>query len=149
MEATFEATSCDAILTEMKARITKEGGWTDPHHAGTYKFKGQGTAPTTLEASRTTANGQYTDELGIVFEAYGDGGCVVYGCSVSQVTSFKDYSTNFCNVHNLYCGSADGCPYVHTDLKYAEAAMPSLGAGSDKNACIGKSTFLRFNVGAA
>lgn len=154
VEATFDGTACDVIVTEMKARMASQGGWKDPHNGGTYKLKSEGTNPTTLEASRTTANGQYTDQLGIVFEEYGasssnGAGCAVYGCSVSQVTSFMDYSTNFCNIHDLYCGTADGCAVVKSDLTYKEAAMPSLGAGSDKNACIGKASFFPFNVAGA
>ena len=30
---------------------------------------------------------------------------------------------------DLYCGSADGCAWVLTDLRYAEAA-PRMGAGA-------------------
>jgi hypothetical protein len=42
------------------------------------------------------------------------------GCSESQVTSYLDFSTNYCDLHDLYCGSKDGCKFVTSDLKYEE-----------------------------
>ena len=42
-------------------------------------------------------------------------------CSESQVNSVIDYSTNYCNLHSLYCNSSDGCPTAGTDLTYSES----------------------------
>ena len=102
-----------------------------------------------LVGSRTTKNGQYTDKFGFSFSTVG-AGCQVKGCSQSQVTSIADFSTNYCNLHDLYCGSQDGCTPAGSDYAYSETDVDtSIGASSDKSACLGGSrkTFLR--VGAA
>ena len=36
------------------------------------------------------------------------------------MNSVLDYSTNYCNLHSLYCSFADGCPTVGGDLTYTE-----------------------------
>lgn len=45
---------------------------------------------------------------------------MVSACSESQVTSVVDYSTNYCNLHSLYCNSSSGCPTAGKDLTYTE-----------------------------
>jgi hypothetical protein len=84
-------------------------------------------------ASRRTGNDKYTDLMLLTFwkqeeqrgnedgaaeEGGGGGGgaCIVQACSESQVTSVIDYSTNYCNLHNLFCSSHDGCTVVEHDL---------------------------------
>ena len=37
-------------------------------------------------------------------------------CSESQGPSGCDYSTNYCNVRNLYCNSAEGCRVLRHEL---------------------------------
>ena len=83
-QATFETASCDAVRKEMNARVSGDDGWRDPHNGGTYTLKTSDADG--LAASRTTANGQYTDQMAFAFAEKG-GGCVVTGCSTSQVTS--------------------------------------------------------------
>ena len=41
-------------------------------------------------------------------------------CSESQGPSFCDYSTNYCNIRNLYCNTAEGCKVVHHELTSKE-----------------------------
>ena len=68
--------------------------------------------------------GKNTDKFGFTFKdaaataaaatARRAGSCVIDACSESQVLSVYDYSTNYCNLYNLYCGKADGCtPVLH------------------------------------
>mmetsp|Transcript_8695 Transcript_8695/g.26165 ORF Transcript_8695/g.26165 Transcript_8695/m.26165 type:complete len:186 (-) Transcript_8695:59-616(-) len=131
--ATFETATCAAVRKEMNARGSGQDGWRDPHNGGTYTLKTSDAEG--LAASRTTANGQYTDKMAFAF-AEKDGGCVVTGCSTSQVTSIADFSTNYCNLHDLYCGSIDGCPAVSELGPYTETVRTSGGASSDKAACV-------------
>eukprot|EP00435_Cladocopium_sp_Y103_P024310 s1409_g5.t5 len=49
----------------------------------------------------------------------------------------RDFSTNYCNLRNLYCGTEDGCEPVKHDFKTTEIEVkPSSFAGTDKKACI-------------
>mmetsp|Transcript_10861 Transcript_10861/g.33493 ORF Transcript_10861/g.33493 Transcript_10861/m.33493 type:complete len:186 (-) Transcript_10861:86-643(-) len=138
--ATFETAACADVQSEMRARVDGEG-WADPHNGGNYTL--EAASATALTASRTTGDGKYTDEMAFAFEDSANGGCVVSGCSASQVTSVADFSTNYCNLHDLYCGSQDGCPIVSSDFTYSEKITTSSGASSDKTACLGSSRFKR------
>lgn len=68
--------------------------------------------------SRTTGDGKYTDLFKMSLAPTHEGKCLLTACSESQVTSVIDYSTNFCNLHNLYANSSalsftermDNCP---------------------------------------
>ena len=78
-----------------------ENGWLDPHNGGTYSIIEQGAK--SLKGRRVTGDGKYTDLYDFTFEA-NPSGCFVTSCSESQVTSVLDFSTNFCNLHNLMDG---------------------------------------------
>ncbi|CAJ1381655.1 unnamed protein product [Effrenium voratum] len=66
--------------------------------------------------------------------------CDIHACSESQGFSVKDFSTNYCNLRNLYCGSTEGCVPVKHDFETSEEEVtPSWFGGSDKDACIVKS----------
>merc|ERR1712113_691268 len=97
---------CDAVMKEVTDRVKGENGWYDPHNRGTYSITS--TSADEFGLQRQTANGKYTDRIVLQFASSG-GTCVVKGCSESQVTSFMDFSTNFCNIRMLTCGSEDGC----------------------------------------
>lgn len=153
-------------MAEMLARVSGDNGWLDPHNAGTYAVSSS--SDTSLSVSRTTRNGAYIDLIAFELESSASGGCVVSACSESQVTSIADFSTNFCtrtrrpkvtntplavsdmsdrvlmtagNMHNLYCGSAEGCPVASSDFDdYSEKISASMGAGSDKTACVAAGT---------
>lgn len=116
MTITFDQ-SCEKVKDEMKARVNSES-WVDPHNAGTYTL--DITSDTGLELSRRTGDNMYTDKLAFAFEASDTGGCVVSACSASQVNSVLDFSTNFCNLYNLYCNSEDGCPVAAYELTHSE-----------------------------
>jgi len=65
----------------------------------------------------------------------GDGTCMINSCSDSQCESNNDQSTNYCNMRNLYCGSADGCKIVETDLVYKEKHHNSKCPRKDPTQC--------------
>eukprot|EP00040_Diaphanoeca_grandis_P003427 m.24896 g.24896 ORF g.24896 m.24896 type:complete len:178 (-) comp14791_c0_seq1:191-724(-) len=104
---------CSEVFEEISARITSTT-WVDPHNKGTYKVDSE--VGSSFSISRTTGGGgQYTDK--ILFESSASStGCTLTGCSESQVTSVVDYSTNYCNIRNLVCGSSMGCKSVQTDI---------------------------------
>jgi hypothetical protein len=114
--------SCDVVRTELIARLGAENNWVDPHNQGTYTLSEGSSDSNRLEASRLTGNKLYTDKLAFGFtDSSSPSGCAVSACSVSQVTSVLDMSTNYCNLRNLYCNSKqDGCPVVHHELTYKE-----------------------------
>jgi hypothetical protein len=117
---------CDVVQTEMIARLRAENNWVDPHNQGTYTLSeanSNSDSTNRLEASRLTGNKMYTDKLAFGFtNSTSQSGCTVSACSVSQVTSILDMSTNYCNLRNLYCNSKqDSCPVVHHELTYKEA----------------------------
>ncbi|KAG8458238.1 hypothetical protein KFE25_001530 [Diacronema lutheri] len=69
--------------------------------------------------SRTTGDGKYTDLFKSTLAPAHGGGCTLTACSESQVTSVVDFSTNFCNLFNLYGNNSspltfterlDSCP---------------------------------------
>eukprot|EP00439_Symbiodinium_sp_Y106_P080098 s234_g18.t2 len=53
-----------------------------------------------LAFSRLTGDKKYTDKMIITLADTG-GKCMIMGCSESQVFSFIDFSTNYCNIRNL------------------------------------------------
>ena len=108
---------CEVVLTEINARVSGKNGWTDPHNGGIYSITNQ--TSTFLSGQRTTGDGKYTDKFDFSLTA-SSGGCNVEACSESQVNSIKDFSTNYCNLHSLYCSASSGCPTVGSDLTYSE-----------------------------
>jgi len=128
---------CEAVMGEMKARVAGQPGrWHDPHNNGTYSLLSAGAS--TLELSRLTGNKLFTDKLTFAFAEQG-GACMVRGCSESQGTSVGDFSTNYCNLRMLYCGSGERCEPVEKDFGIQETeAKTSIGASKDPSACIVK-----------
>ncbi len=107
----FPNVSCTDVREEIVERIKKNQ---DPKsHKGKYKII-KDWKNSTL-ASRTTGDGtNYTDIFKFTYSNLrkensadmivgGNKGCRVTACSESQVMSLSDYSTNYCNLHNLYC----------------------------------------------
>ena len=138
VRVTFPDDSCAAVRQELLARVHGLGGWVDPHSShgagtnGVYTLLSE-PAASVLMLSRRTADDQYTDLLDFAFSANDGGGCVLEGCSESQVPSVLDFSTNFCNLHDLYCGLADGCPTAGgRDLQYEEEIV-RMGARASHN----------------
>jgi hypothetical protein len=114
--------SCAAVQAEMQNRVSGVGGWSDPHNRGTYTLNS--VTPSSIAGHRLTGDGKYTDEFEFSFASTGTGGggCAVAACSESQVTSVIDFSTNYCNLRNLYCSPGEGCPGAGgPDLSYYES----------------------------
>jgi len=128
-------TTCEIVMWEMKERVAGQfGAWHDPHNNGTYTLLGGDAS--TLKFSRVTGNKKYTDKMTFSFDEDGST-CVVRGCSQSQVTSIADFSTNYCNLRMLYCGSKEGCKPVKEDFDIRETEVrPSAGAGKDPSVCL-------------
>jgi hypothetical protein len=145
LEATSRS-SCAKLQAEIVARVKAQGSsWHDPHNNGTYYVDSQ--SDDVLQLHRVTGNhkpGPYTDKMTLTFVATHDPlftqmKCKVSGCSQSQSASVGDFSTNYCNLRNLYCGKSDGCSPVTGDISIEETwVQPSTGAGKDKSACIVK-----------
>lgn len=117
MKVTFPGTQCDVVQTEILARIAGQSGWTDPHNGGKYVL----TSSDSDDVHGTRAPGSQAkqpvpDKFGMSLSQDG-ADCTLQACSESQVFSILDFSTNYCNLHDLYCGSADKCPFVKSDLK--------------------------------
>lgn len=111
--------SCDDFTTEVTARMNGEGGWADPHNGGTYNVLSSKDG--VIQGTRLTGNQKYQDLFTFTTTPSADGSsCAVTACSESQVFSVIDMSTNYCNLHVLYCGSEDNCAYVHKQLDYKE-----------------------------
>jgi hypothetical protein len=108
--------SCDEVRAEIVGRI-QSPTWTDPHNGGTYSLVSSNASY--VSGTRLTGDKKYTDKFDFIFSASGTS-CKVEACSESQVFSMIDYSTNYCNLHDLYCSSTDGCPTVGKELSYTE-----------------------------
>jgi len=107
----FPNVSCTDVREEIVARIKANQ---DPKsHQGKYKMIHDYKNAT--HASRTTGDGtNYTDlfiftyanlrnEISQSQNLEGNKGCKVTACSESQANSLYDFSTNYCNLYNLYC----------------------------------------------
>eukprot|EP00929_Paragymnodinium_shiwhaense_P022088 TRINITY_DN14219_c0_g1_i1.p1 TRINITY_DN14219_c0_g1~~TRINITY_DN14219_c0_g1_i1.p1 ORF type:complete len:223 (-),score=49.94 TRINITY_DN14219_c0_g1_i1:266-934(-) len=135
------AAPCAEVAAEIVARAGHAGGWVDPHNGGQYSVLSH--SPTEINVKRltnakTSYGGKvYTDKQTLTLKSSGNSACVLTGCSESQGFSVKDFSTNYCNLRNLYCGSKDGCKSVLHDFTMEETKVkPSSGAGKDAAQCI-------------
>ena len=148
MVITFpRSTTCSMVQSEITSRMNGVNGWVDPHNSGTYSLLNNlvniEEQMSQLTGSRTTADGKYTDIFLFVLEedSTGESGCILSGCSESQVFSVLDFSTNYCNLRNLYCNNKDdGCQIVDHDFDYEETYLSCWQndgtrciAGSDSN----------------
>jgi len=133
------ATSCDNVMEEMKARIEGQyKAWHDPHNNGTYKILSEDKTEllvTRTSGAKSFGGKTYTDKVLFELSQSADG-CSVSACSESQGTSVGDFSTNYCNIRNLYCGSAEGCKPIKHDFSTKESSvLPSVGASKDASMC--------------
>ena len=111
---------CAQVYNEVLLRINGARGWTDPHNNGTYSVLS--TAPDAISGQRLTGKApHYKDLFDFTFTDADNGKrCALTACSVAQTTSVVDFSTNYCNLHNLYCGSRSRCTPVDHDFDSAE-----------------------------
>mmetsp|Transcript_10166 Transcript_10166/g.15323 ORF Transcript_10166/g.15323 Transcript_10166/m.15323 type:complete len:198 (-) Transcript_10166:99-692(-) len=129
MMVSFPSHTCAQVREEITLRLT-ETSFIDPHNNGTYKLTsttddGSDGGNEVVTGERLTGDGKYTDKFVFTFTeslSSSSSGCQVTACSESQVFSILDFSTNYCNLRNLYCnGSKDGCVTQQYDfLDYEE-----------------------------
>merc|ERR1719183_255410 len=117
MQVTAQS-SCQRVRAEIANRIAGVNGWYDPHNRGRYTLTANSTA--SMDVKRLTGDGKYTDKLRFTFDDQG-ASCKFAACSESQVTSVIDYSTNYCNLHDLYCGTKYGCKIATFDFVSSES----------------------------
>lgn len=133
------AASCSDVEAEITARAGG-GSWVDPHNGGIYSLLSSenGVIQTQRTTNPATSVGGtvYTDKQTFVLSDDG-AGCKIEACSESQGTSVGDFSTNYCDIRNLYGGSADGYSVVAKDFTHEETSHKgSIGAGHDATKCI-------------
>ena len=139
------AEHCAVVKQEIEIRMSGfDDEFVDPHNHGHYhKTWSDGAHGTLTRGYRETGDGGYDegvymDRIFLTYENLEAGdGCMVTACSESQHTSVLDFSTNYCNLHNLWCGASEGCPYVHEpSLTYQETVLDG-----EPHAARGASTF--------
>lgn len=136
-------TTCSNVKAEIEARVQAQQGWVDPHNGGTYALVSSSVAE--IETSRTAnpkhslGGFKYVDKQ-IFTLSDRNSQCEISACSESQGSSKMDFSTNYCDILNLYCGSADGCKSVTNDFASKEISVDASSGQSDFNACIVKAS---------
>jgi len=132
--------SCADVNAEIQARAGAQG-WVDPHNGGIYSVISSTAAEVrtqrTANPSHSVAGKKYVDKQ-VFTLSDSAGACEISACSESQGTSYKDYSTNYCDLRNLYCGSADGCTPVAHDFFSTQESIKASSGQSDFSACIVK-----------
>jgi hypothetical protein len=133
------AASCSDVKAEMLARAGGQKGWVDPHNGGVYAVLSS--SDSEVETSRTAnpahsvAGQKYVDKQTFTLTPDGNS-CDISACSESQGTSMKDFSTNYCDSRNLYCGSTDGCKPVLHDFTSTQNSVDASSGQSDWSACV-------------
>ncbi len=101
LDVTFKGQSCHDVYTKLSEVITKyEGGDVG---AGVYAFVDK-VDDTYIWTTRTTPVHKYVDDIGFEFATSGSD-CQVKAKSRSETLSYYDYSTNYCNMWNVFNGS--------------------------------------------
>eukprot|EP01060_Flectonema_neradi_P017376 TRINITY_DN24272_c0_g1_i1.p1 TRINITY_DN24272_c0_g1~~TRINITY_DN24272_c0_g1_i1.p1 ORF type:complete len:330 (+),score=56.54 TRINITY_DN24272_c0_g1_i1:53-1042(+) len=141
--------SCEQAGVEITARMLGLNGWTDPHNNGFYQLTSN--TSTEISGQRTTGGAphtpgkHYTDKFILSLSPVDESTCLISSCSESQSTSFLDFSTNYCNIRNLYCGSSDGCVPVRFDFNIVSENLGTC-LQHDKDECIVKPSTTTVNT---
>lgn len=116
---TFEVRDfmCKDVKEEVERRLLGKDNWIDPKsRPGKYLLLES--KPLSTFGQRTTGDGSnYTDKFLFTYNDIQAKGCIVTGCSVAQSASYYDYSTNYCNMHNLLCGKLEKCKVSRHDIR--------------------------------
>merc|ERR1712086_80977 len=125
--------NCDDVKTEINRRVagSQSGAWRDPHNGGTYTVTSSDAS--TMSFDHQTGNKKYTDKIKFSFSDT-EAGCSIQACSESQVTSVLDMSTNYCNIHDLYC-TEDAC-HTAAQLSPTETNVDASSGQHDKSSCV-------------
>ena len=114
---------CKDVKEEVERRIQGKDGWVDPKtRPGKYELL-ESSKDYTL-ATRTTGDGSnFVDKFKMTYHDIQGTGCVIDSCSEAQSQSLYDYSTNYCNMYNLLCGSLKECKVSRHDIKQLDMAV--------------------------
>merc|ERR1712139_32009 len=131
--------SCADVEAEILARGNHQQNWVDPHNGGIYsvlnKYSSssfeQITTKRTTNPKHSVGGMTYTDKQMFTLTPKTDTTCEIEACSESQGSSLKDFSTNYCDLRNLYCGKADGCTPVLHDFTSAQQSVDASSGQSD------------------
>eukprot|EP01060_Flectonema_neradi_P017786 TRINITY_DN24622_c0_g1_i1.p1 TRINITY_DN24622_c0_g1~~TRINITY_DN24622_c0_g1_i1.p1 ORF type:complete len:349 (+),score=59.85 TRINITY_DN24622_c0_g1_i1:46-1047(+) len=135
--------SCEQAVVEITARLLGLDGWTDPHNQGHYQLVSN--TSSRIDGKRTTGGAphtpgkHYTDKFILTLSPVDSNTCKISACSESQSTSALDFSTNYCNIRNLYCGTSSGCIPVRFDFTMSDKKFGTC-LQHDKSECIAKKT---------
>jgi len=133
--------SCADVKAEIEARASAQKGWVDPHHGGIYSVISITDAEVDTKRSTNPKNSPggitFTDKQTFTLSDKA-GTCEISACSESQGSSLKDFSTNYCDLRNLYCGSADGCTPVVHDFSSTQESVTASSGQSDFTQCVVK-----------
>jgi len=136
---TVTSSSCDKVLSEMAARVDGQKGtfigpWKDPHNNGVYTKEYYGGS---FSTSHFTVDEHHDAQI-FTLSLFGVDSCKIEACSRSQVRSFSDSGTNYCNLKMLFCGTVDGCKFVKHDLTFgSEATQKFSQASVNLKKCLG------------
>ena len=137
MSVTVKA-PCASVKEEMTQRVMSPT-WLDPHNGGLYSIVDAHRADV-LSVLRKTGDRFFTDAATFVLRAGADDydTCDVHACSESQGGAGGDFSTNFCNMKMLFCGSDIGCVPEAYDFAYTDEVIKlSAGASAEADQCFG------------
>ena len=134
----FSDSNCAQVQTEILERMQGNASWVDPHNGGTYTVISSlgcpGSGCLSILGQRVTGLApHYTDKFKLTFN--GDQSqCTMTACSESQGSSLYDASTNYYNMHVLYCTGAQGCPSVaEPNFVYTESNFDCTHGGRVEN----------------
>ncbi|KAK7476473.1 hypothetical protein BaRGS_00032308 [Batillaria attramentaria] len=98
--------ACSDVQSAIVDQINKWSG-DDCGSGEKCKYKLTGNAENKVTATHTTPKKKYVDDLTFDFTPTGgNSGCQVQGKSTSETWyAILDYSTNYCNLHNLITGA--------------------------------------------
>lgn len=118
---------CALVQSEIEARISNN--LDRKSHPGVYSLTSS-VAGVCTHGSRITSpmaspspkdvglsGDTFTDSFGFIYDDDGEH-CRVSACSESQGFSLCDFSTNFCNLFNLFCNEGEGCGLLNLSLEY-------------------------------
>lgn len=142
---TVAEASCADVKAEMYDRVNGQCNppasscsWYDPHNLGYYHDVVESAvgASTKLAMQHLSGNKKYTDKL-IFTLTDSNSRCLIEACSESQVTSYLDFSTNYCNLEMLFCGSSQGCKTMEHDFTNTVGKTEAMaGATQDMSDCL-------------
>jgi len=129
--------SCAIVKAEIHARIASIGGW---NGGGIYTLVSEmqfGPVFSMMSTTWTAKLSRAADKQSWKFiDMVKNGSCLISACSISQDMFYfkEDHSTNYCNIHNLYCNGVH-CHPIHSFSSIETKMKPADGAGTNASMC--------------